>query len=154
MTLTLVFELAGQDYGLEIDAVQEILESPVIYPIPRGETVLKGVLNVHGEVLPVVDLPSLLNFADGRRDERMIVLAPKFRSLVLQVCKVGRILPLNLEHCAEVPADAVDLCVRAVVEREEGGPVHLLETAGVFERLERIFKELGGEHGAECDDCR
>ena len=139
MTLTLVFRLAGRDYGLEIDAVQEIIESPPIHSIPRGGTVLKGVLNVRGEVLPVVDLPSLLNFADGRRDERMIVLAREYRSLALQVGRIEGIVPLDLGHCAEAPADAAELCIRAVVERETAGPVHLLQTDAVFERLERIF---------------
>ena len=139
MTLTLVFRLAGQDYGLEIDAVQEIIESPTIYPIPAADSVVKGVLNVHGEVLPVVDLPSLLNFPADRHDERMIVQAQEYRSLALQVCRIEGILPLDLEYRTQAPGNAAELCIRAVVERQTGDPVHLLETAGVFERLESIF---------------
>jgi purine-binding chemotaxis protein CheW len=152
MTLTLVFQMAGQDYGLEIDAVQEIIESPAVYPVPKGGHLLKGVLNVHGEVLPVVDLPALLNFSDASRDERIIVLSPEFRSLALVVCKVGRILPLDLEQLMESVDVGADRCVRGVIEREDEGPVHLLDTDAVFGRLERIFKEYGGDYGPECDD--
>lgn len=140
MVLTLIFKMAGRDYGLEIDAVQEIIESPTIYPIPRGRKFLQGVLNIHGEVVPLIDLPALLDIPDPHRDDRVIVLTPEFRSLALQVGQVGHILPLDLEPGSEAPVSTADQYVRRVIAREGGDPISLLAMDAVYERLERIFE--------------
>ncbi len=63
MILTLIFTLGEVVYGLEIDAIQEIIEDPVLHHVPRAEGVLKGAINFHGQILALVDLPELLGFA-------------------------------------------------------------------------------------------
>ncbi len=140
MELTLIFKMAGRDYGLEIDAVQEIIESPTIYPIPRGRNSLQGVLNIHGEVVPVIDLPALLDISDPHRDDRIIVLTPEFRSLALQVGRVGHILPLDLEPGVEASAATAAPYVRKGIARQGGDFVYLIDMDAVYERLERIFE--------------
>lgn len=140
MELTLIFKMAGRDYGLEIDAVQEIIESPAIYPIPRGRKFLQGVLNIHGEVVPLIDLPVLLDISDAHRDDRVLVLTPEFRSLALQVGQVGHILPLDLEPGSEASVATAAPYVRRGIAREGGDFVSLIDMDAVYERLERIFE--------------
>ena len=52
----LTFLLQGQDYGLELARVEEIRGFTPITPIPNMPAHIKGVMNVRGAVLPVVDL--------------------------------------------------------------------------------------------------
>jgi purine-binding chemotaxis protein CheW len=52
----LTFLLNGQDYGLELVRVQEIRGFTAITPIPNMPPYIKGVMNLRGAVLPVVDL--------------------------------------------------------------------------------------------------
>jgi purine-binding chemotaxis protein CheW len=52
----LTFMLNGQDYGLELIGVQEIRGFTAITPIPNMPPHIKGVMNLRGSVLPVVDL--------------------------------------------------------------------------------------------------
>lgn len=140
MTLTLVFQIDGRDYGLELDAVQEIIEDHKVYPVPKQVACLAGAVNVHGEVLPVIDLPALLgSSAESLRDERLIVLAPAFRSLVLAVERVGDILPLQLDQCGVRGAADDDVFSRGMLEREGEAPLYLLDTNAVFERLAVYF---------------
>ena len=140
MTLTLVFQIDGRDFGIELDAVQEIIEDQKIYPVPNRVACLSGAVNVHGEVLPVIDLPALLGSSSGSiRDDRLVVLAPAFRSLVLAVERVREILPLQLEQ-AGVPDPADDNAFsRGRLEREGEAPLFLLDTNAVFERLAVCF---------------
>lgn len=140
MMLTLVFQIDGRDYGLELDAVQEIIEDPKVYPVPKQVACLGGAVNVHGEVMPVIDLPALLgSSSESLRDERLIVLAPAFRSLVLAVERVGDILPLQLEQSrVRGPADD-DVFSRGMLERQGKAPLYLLDTNAVFERLAVYF---------------
>jgi purine-binding chemotaxis protein CheW len=52
----LAFSLAGGDYGLSILKVKEILQYDDITPVPSTPRSIRGVLNLRGSVVPVVDL--------------------------------------------------------------------------------------------------
>ncbi len=52
----LTFVLAKEEYGLEILKVREILGMMPITPVPQTPGFVKGVINLRGKVIPVVDL--------------------------------------------------------------------------------------------------
>ncbi|MFH0880454.1 MAG: chemotaxis protein CheW [Lentisphaerota bacterium] len=52
----LTFKIAAEEYGIEILKVQEIIKSMDITKIPRTPGYVRGVINLRGKVIPVVDL--------------------------------------------------------------------------------------------------
>jgi purine-binding chemotaxis protein CheW len=52
----LTFKLALEEYGLEILKVQEIIQMQAITRVPRTPDYVRGVINLRGKVIPVVDL--------------------------------------------------------------------------------------------------
>lgn len=52
----LMFNLGGETYGVGIHAIREILEYPGVTPIPLAPAFLRGVINLRGAVVPVLDL--------------------------------------------------------------------------------------------------
>ena len=52
----LTFSLAGEEYGIEILKVKEIIGMMPITVVPRAPGQIKGVINLRGKVIPVVDL--------------------------------------------------------------------------------------------------
>ncbi len=52
----LTFVLAAEDYGLEVLKVREIIGMLDITAIPQTPTYIKGVINLRGRVIPVIDL--------------------------------------------------------------------------------------------------
>ncbi len=52
----LTFRLGGEDFGLMILKVQEIIGMQAITGIPRTPEAVKGVINLRGKVIPVIDL--------------------------------------------------------------------------------------------------
>ena len=52
----LTFRLGEEEFALEIGRVREILDSPHITAVPRMPHYLRGVINLRGNVVPVVDL--------------------------------------------------------------------------------------------------
>jgi purine-binding chemotaxis protein CheW len=52
----LTFKLGREEYGLEILKVQEIIKMMEITTVPRTPAFVKGVINLRGKVIPVVDL--------------------------------------------------------------------------------------------------
>jgi purine-binding chemotaxis protein CheW len=52
----LTFSLGGEEYGLEILKVQEIIGLMRVTPVPQTPSFIRGVINLRGKVIPVVDL--------------------------------------------------------------------------------------------------
>ena len=51
-----VFELANESYGINIDVVESIIKLQSITQLPQTSSYIKGVTNLRGTVLPVIDL--------------------------------------------------------------------------------------------------
>lgn len=54
----LTFILAGEEYGVDILRVQEIRGWSKVTPIPNTPDYIKGVINLRGTIVPIVDLRS------------------------------------------------------------------------------------------------
>ncbi len=52
----LTFVLAGEQYGLEILKVREIIGMMDITAVPRTQAFVRGVVNLRGKIIPVIDL--------------------------------------------------------------------------------------------------
>lgn len=51
-----VFNLAGESYGVDILQVREIMDKATITKIPQTPEFVEGIINIRGEIVPVVDL--------------------------------------------------------------------------------------------------
>jgi len=140
MALTLIFTLGAETYGLEIDAIQEIIEDPSLHYVPRAEGVLTGAINFHGQVLAVIDLPKLLGFSEEDRDHRQVVLTPEFKSLVLTVNSIQKIVKLDLTALQPPPEDTKVSAIRGVADLDET-MINLLDTEEVINKLENSYGE-------------
>jgi len=63
----LSFLLEGEEFGLQILKVQEIVGMMPVTRVPKAPPVIRGVVNLRGKVIPVVDLRSA--FGQERRDD-------------------------------------------------------------------------------------
>src|SRR5580765_6820193 len=60
----LTFRLGDEEYGVEILKVQEIKGYTAITPVPNTPAYLKGVMNLRGTIVPVVDLRAKFGMAE------------------------------------------------------------------------------------------
>ena len=72
----LVFQLAGEPFGLRLNVVAEIIRPPVLAHMPLVPPSLLGLANLRGIVMPVVSLRALLHLPDVATDRstRVIVV--------------------------------------------------------------------------------
>ncbi len=70
----LTFRLGEEDYGLEILKVQEIIGMQEITSIPRTPEFLKGVINLRGKVIPVVDLRLKFGMAEAEVSRKTCII--------------------------------------------------------------------------------
>ena len=70
------FHLHNGDYAIPITVVREIINLPGITKIPQSPPYLKGITNLRGSVIPVVNLKQLMNIAaSGEEEKKVIVIA-------------------------------------------------------------------------------
>ncbi|RNC29536.1 MAG: Chemotaxis protein CheW [Candidatus Dichloromethanomonas elyunquensis] len=51
-----VFSLGSEEYGLPIEAVQEITRLAEVHPIPKAPDFVKGLIRIRGQAIPLIDL--------------------------------------------------------------------------------------------------
>jgi purine-binding chemotaxis protein CheW len=83
----LVFEVAGQRYGLPTVDVRELVRAVAITPLPNAPAVIEGVVNVRGRVLPVLDVRARFRLPAKPLDpsDLFIVASASARGVILRV---------------------------------------------------------------------
>lgn len=89
----LTFAVNNQDFGIEILRVQEIKNFTRVTPIPNMPACVKGVMNLRGTVVPIVDLRSKFNMPSAEYDQFTVII-------VVNVC--GRVMGLVVDAVSDV----------------------------------------------------
>ncbi|MEE8442319.1 MAG: chemotaxis protein CheW, partial [Dehalococcoidia bacterium] len=71
-----VFDLSGEDYGIDIGAVRSIIRMQEITKVPGTPDYVEGVTNLRGSIIPVVDLRKRfgLTASDQTNESRVVVV--------------------------------------------------------------------------------
>ena len=70
----LTFTLGAEQYGVEILKVQEIKGYSAITPIPNTPPHIKGIINLRGTVVPVVDLRAKFSLAGAEYNKFTVII--------------------------------------------------------------------------------
>jgi len=94
----LTFHLGGEDYGIEIRYVTEIVGVQKITEVPDLPEFVRGVVNLRGQVIPVIDVRLRFKMAARDYDERTCVVVVSLQGafvglIVDTVQEVREILP-------------------------------------------------------------
>ncbi|MCD6082843.1 purine-binding chemotaxis protein CheW, partial [Candidatus Aerophobetes bacterium] len=68
------FKIAGQEFGLDIGEVQEIIKIPEITRVPKAPEFVEGIINLRGGVLPVIDSRRRFNLEAGKQEDSNRIL--------------------------------------------------------------------------------
>ena len=70
----LTFTVGKEDYGLEIYHVTEIIGIQKITEVPDMPDYVKGVINLRGKVIPIMDVRKRFNFEERAYDDRTCIV--------------------------------------------------------------------------------
>ncbi|MEL6170020.1 MAG: chemotaxis protein CheW [Pseudomonadota bacterium] len=113
----LSFRLGESEYSVDIMSVREIRGWTRTTALPHSPGYVRGVINLRGSVLPVVDLAVRLGLASGEPTDRNVIIVVDIdgRSLGLRVDAVSDILTLarsDLQSPPDMGSDAAASFVR------------------------------------------
>jgi purine-binding chemotaxis protein CheW len=98
----LTFHLAGEDYGIEIAFVTEIIGIQKITDVPDMPGFVKGVINLRGKVIPVMDVRSRFNFKFRDYDNRTCIVVVDINGTA-----VGLVVD-KVNEVADIPEDKIE----------------------------------------------
>lgn len=100
----LTFFLAKEEYGIEILKVQEIIGTMAITPVPRTPDHLRGVINLRGKIIPVVDLRLKLGLPAAEGQNCIIVVRARGLEIGITVDQVSEVANIADKDIEPVPA--------------------------------------------------
>lgn len=105
----LTFRLGDEEYGLDILKVREIIGIMDITRLPRTPAFVKGVINLRGKVIPVIDLRLRFGLPEKEYDERSCTIVVEAREgdvvvlLGVIVDSVSEVVHVTLDDLEPTP---------------------------------------------------
>jgi purine-binding chemotaxis protein CheW len=106
----LTFSLAGEEYGIGILKIREIIGMLPITAVPETPAFVKGVINLRGKVIPVVDLRLRFGMPEIDYTERTCIIVVEMKSpggmlhIGTVVDAVSEVLNIKGEDIADTPS--------------------------------------------------
>jgi len=109
LTTWVAFELAGETFALPVEPIREVLRVSSITRVPHAPQPIRGVTNLRGRVIPVIDLRVRIGLEEASvgRSARVIVVRSRGRLLGLLVDTVRQVTHVDLNKVQPPPEDVM-----------------------------------------------
>lgn len=107
-TRMVTFTLDGRLYGVDVDAVQEVLRGQTRTRIPLAPGTLAGLINLRGQVLSAIDLRVQLELPvrDAETEPMLVVIRVAGEPVALLVDTIGSVVDVDTDQF-EPPPDTL-----------------------------------------------
>ncbi|MBA4391996.1 MAG: chemotaxis protein CheW [Desulfobacca sp.] len=111
----LTFSLAGEEYGISILKVKEIIGLMAITTVPRTPFYVKGVINLRGKVIPVADLRLKFEMEEMTYTERTCIIVVEIQGgagnvlMGIVVDSVSEVLNIKNGEIEDTPAFGTEM---------------------------------------------
>jgi purine-binding chemotaxis protein CheW len=102
----LTFFLEDEEYGIEILKVQEIIGMMSVTPVPRTPSFVRGVINLRGNVIPIIDLRLKFGMPAIAQTEETCIIVARAQGVEMGIVvdKVSEVLDIATEEIDPVPS--------------------------------------------------
>lgn len=119
----IAFRIGEQRFGVDIRTVREIRGWSPATPLPQAPAYVKGVINLRGTVLPIVDLGARLGLGSTVPTARHVIIVARvgMKTVGLMVEAVSDILTVgeaDIQPTPDVSCDTVRMFVRGLIAME------------------------------------
>ena len=132
----LTFFLDREEYGIEILSVREIIGLLPVTPVPQTPYYVQGVINLRGQVIPVVDLRLKFDMEaiDSTEETCIIVVQTGGAQLGIIVDKVSQVLDIPTRDIVDAPTVATEINTDYImgIGKSEGRVTLLLHIGMIF----------------------
>lgn len=135
------FRLAGEEYALEITKVKEVILPAGITRVPQMPDCIVGIINLRGNVIPVVDLRTRFHLGERKADEqtRILIAKPSGRTVGFIVDAVSQVLKISrgdLQTPPETIAGIAQKYLRGIAKLGDERMILLLDVEAILDPSE------------------
>jgi purine-binding chemotaxis protein CheW len=137
-----IFKLGDEEFGVTIDAVQEIVRLPDrLIRVPNAPDFIEGIMNLRGTIVPLVDQRRRFGLAPIERNERQRVVVFTLKGvrsgfIVDSVVEVRRISLAQIAPAPEVSDEQTRLISRIANLPDRKRMIQLLDVAALLDTRE------------------
>ncbi|MEW6698039.1 MAG: chemotaxis protein CheW [Bacillota bacterium] len=149
-----VFQLMEQVYGIDINAVYEIIRMESITKIPRTPHFVEGVINLRGRIIPVIDLGVRFGLGQNERTQasRIIIVEVSGQTVGMIVDSVQEVLRIPVNSIEPPPpvVNGVDAAYLRGIAILEERLIVLLDQNKILmeeEKDQLLQANIGGDQG-------
>jgi len=118
------FRVSGQDYCVDIMSVREIRGWTEVTSLPHAPEYVRGVINLRGSVVPIVDLSARLGLppieASGRNVIIITIIGPQVVGLLVEaVFDIVNVPASAIQETPDVASESVKTFIEGVVSAED-----------------------------------
>jgi len=141
------FRIGDQEFCVDIMAVREIRGWTPATSLPQAPSFVKGVINLRGAVLPIVDLAARMGMAVTEPNERHVIIVTRICDqqvglLVDAVCDIITVDTGTIQQTPDLACDVVKTFVKGLLAME-GRMISLISLDNVLPALE--VEQTGAE---------
>lgn len=139
-----IFSLEGRQFGVEITRVQEVVRYTEITRVPHAPRFVIGVMNLRGNITPVIDLHKRFELSDAAWSEKSRIIVQKYKDqavgyLVDQVAEILHVREEDIERGSVIKDEFESDYITGIVKVRRGGEAK--ESLILMLDLDRIFEE-------------
>src|ERR1035437_9160893 len=154
----LTFTLPHESYGIDVLKVREIIRLTTITVVPQLPAYVRGVINLRGKIIPVMDLRLKFGFAEAASTEQTCIIVVQVKlpdgktvPMGLVVDGVEEVANIAAADIEETPDFGGQICTDYILgmAKVKGAVKTLLDIDGVVgaETLQHIHKNLAATAG-------
>lgn len=139
----LLFRLNGnQRFGINVFKVQEVIHCPPLTKVPHAHHVVRGIANMRGNTIPVLDLSQAIGAGQLQSDESPFVVITEYNRTVqgFLVGSVDRIVNMNWEDILPPPKGVGPGNYMTAVTHVDEEMIEIID-------VEKVLKEVMGDRG-------
>ena len=119
----LVFKLDNQEYGIDINKITTIIEKDMmIARVPDTPEFVKGVINLRGEIIPIIELRKRFNLASIDDTENTRIIIVKIDDVIVGfiVDEVAEVITLDNDNIENLTNFSNDLSIDYIAGAGKG----------------------------------
>jgi len=141
----LLFRLAGpQLYGINVFKVQEVIRCPALTHVPNSNVVVKGIANMRGRTIPVLDLSLAMSGPSMEATENSFVIIADYNRTTqgFLVNGVERIVNMNWEEILAPPKGSGKNSYMTAVTRVDNKLVEIIDVEKILSEVVGVANEI------------
>ncbi|WP_445397034.1 chemotaxis protein CheV [Zobellella sp. An-6] len=134
----LLFKLNGrQRFGINVFKVKEVLQCPALTALPQRHPVIKGVANIRGQTISIIDLSKAMGSRPTEQTENCFAIISEYNRSVqgFLVNSVERIINVNWESILPPPKGAGRFNYMTAVTEIDGELVEILDVEKILDEI-------------------